>query len=62
METDQELLHRHKHVSDLLIKATKQLDKMKFSSRRDQKARWCGSLQFILLQIKSEIEERNLNV
>lgn len=60
-ETDQELLHRFQHVNSLFNKTVKQLNKMKPGANRDRKARFGGSLQFSLLQLKSEIEDRNLN-
>ena len=60
METNDELIARHQRVKALIATNRKQLDKMKPGGRKDQKARFGGSLTFTLLQIESEMRDRNL--
>ena len=59
-ETDEALLARFKHVTELYQKASKQRDRMKIGGNRDRKSRWCGSLNFLLIGMQSEIEHRGL--
>lgn len=63
IESDAELLARYRAVRDRVTKAEKSLSRMtSASSRRDDKARWLGCLNFTLLGIEREIEERGLSV
>lgn len=59
-ETNEELIQRYNHISEILSKLHKQLEVMKIGPRKTRKAMWGGSLQFTLLQIKSKMEERGL--
>ena len=60
METNDELIARHERVKKLVATNRKQLDKMQPGGRKDAKARFGGSLNFTLLQIESEMRDRNL--
>lgn len=61
METNDELIARHQRVKKLVATNQKQLDKMKLgSAARTRKAMFGGSLTFTLLQIESEMRDRNL--
>ena len=60
METNEQLIARHQRVKALIATNRKQLDKMKPGGRKDAKARFGGSLTFTLLQIESEMRDRNL--
>lgn len=59
-ESDEYLIARHKRLKKLIATNRKQLDKMKPGGRKDAKARFGGSLTFTLLQIESEMRDRNL--
>jgi hypothetical protein len=59
-ETDDELLARWRRVSGELKKAIKLRDRTQFGCNRDRKSRWCGSLNFTLLGIESELRCRGL--
>ena len=59
-KTDADLIARHKHVAELIATGMRQLKRMKPGGRRDNKARFIGSLTFTLLQIKFDIEKREL--
>jgi len=61
-ETDAELIARQKHVTELIATKRRERARMKPGSRRDDKSRFIGSLNFTLLQIQSKIEERGLTV
>ena len=60
METDTELLKRHKSVLKLRDKKLKELQKMRLGYRRDCEARFIGSLTFTVLHIESQLEDRKL--
>lgn len=59
-ETDQELLARCHRVQDELAKRKARMEQTPFGSKRDGRARFCGSLMFALLQIESTMRERGL--
>lgn len=54
METNQELLARYHRIKAMVDKRSKQ------KKRSDDAARFLGSLNFLLLQIKSELDERKI--
>jgi len=60
IETDDELLQRHKYVKELVTKAKKSAERCNTPGRRGEKWRWAGCLNFTLLEIESEMEERGL--
>lgn len=61
-ETNAQLLKRYQTVKTKYEKAVKAVEKAKLGSpNRTRKALWAGSLGFTLLQIESEITNRNLN-
>lgn len=63
METDAELLDRYRRVKAKHDKVLHGIGKMKVGARgRPRRVMWAGSLQFLLLSIQSEIEERGLKV
>ena len=58
METDAELLARYRQVEAQYDKAKAGMERLKLGSpARTRKAQWAGSLNFTLLDIKSQIEE-----
>lgn len=59
-ETDTELLNRYSHVKKLYKKAEASAKRCKNPANRTQKMMWAGSLNFTLLQIESEIDDRHL--
>ena len=59
-ETDEELVARWSRVSAELNKAIKQRDRIPFGGNRDRKSRWCGSLNFTLIGIESEMRDRGI--
>ncbi len=62
METDAELLARYHEVKAQYGKTKNEMERMKLGSpARTRKAQWAGSLHFTLLDIKSQIEERNFH-
>ena len=63
MESNEELLARHAHVTSEHGKAKKKMERMRLgSARRDRQARWVGSLYFTLLGIRSEMDRRHLKL
>jgi hypothetical protein len=61
VETDAELLARYQQVEAQYSKTKNEMERMKLGSpARTRKAQWAGSLNFTLLDIKSQIEERHL--
>ncbi len=60
MESNSELLARHKHVTDLYNAAVKKAKRLKSGGSRDRAMRWAGSLNFTKIQCESEIERRGL--
>lgn len=61
MESNSELLARHKHVAQLVADNRRQLERMTLGSpSRMRKAQFGGSLTFTLLQIESDMRERGL--
>jgi hypothetical protein len=56
MESKAELLARFQRVKADYDAAVKQMNRMKLGPARTRKAMWAGSLNFTLLQIKSELE------
>jgi len=61
METNEELLERYKNCQKLLAKAIKRRDKLK-GAARDRQSRFCGSLNFNILNIEAELREREITV
>lgn len=59
-ESDEKLVARYHHVKMLVEEVHKQRDRMKPGGARDRKSRWGGSLNFTLLQIEMEMEQRGL--
>ena len=59
-ETDKELLARYNFVKSEYEKASRLAHRAKCGGTRDRKMRWAGCLNFTLIQIESEIEERGL--
>jgi hypothetical protein len=59
MESKAELLARLQRVKADYEAVVKQMDRMKHGPARTRKAMWAGSLNFTLLQIKSELEAKN---
>lgn len=59
MESKAELLARLQRVKADYDTAIKQMNRMKHGPARTRKAKWAGSLNFTLLQIKSELEAHN---
>jgi len=59
-ESDADLIARHKRVEELYLKAKKSAERCKPGGTRDRKMRWAGSLNFTLIGIQSEMEERGL--
>lgn len=61
METDDDLLARYARIRKDRLQAMQAMDRMKLgSAARDRKARWVGSLCFLLLGMESEMERRGL--
>lgn len=58
-ESNEELLARHKRVKAKYLKAKQSAERCK-SSKRDSKFRFAGSLNFTLIQIESELDDRGL--
>jgi len=62
-ESDDELLARYRTVKADHEKAVKSMNKMKpGSGARLNKARWVGSLYFLLLGMESEAERRGIKL
>jgi len=59
-ETNEQLIQRFQNVKGLFEKASAQVQKAKYGSTRSQKAKLAGSLNFTLLGIRAEMEERGL--
>jgi hypothetical protein len=59
MESKPELLARFHRVKTDYDAAVKQMNRMKLGPARTRKAMWVGSLNFTLLQIKSDLEAQN---
>jgi hypothetical protein len=62
METNDELITRHKVVTLRYQEAKRKAEKMRPSGAKDNASRFAGSLLFTLLQIESEMKDRNLVV
>ena len=61
-ETEADLIARYERVGRLHKAALQEHARMPPGNRRDNKARWAGSLQFTLLQIESELRDREQSV
>ena len=59
-ETDHDLLARYRRVEDELAKRKARMERTPFGPKRDDRARFCGSLAFAVLQIESKMRERGL--
>jgi hypothetical protein len=59
MESKAELMARFQRVKADYDAAVKQMNRMKHGPARTRKAMWAGSLNFTLLQIKSDLEAQN---
>ena len=61
-ETDEELLARYKHVTELFEDVIAQMNRLRLGSyKRTKKAMWGGCLNFTRGQIESELEKRGLS-
>jgi len=59
-ETNEQLLRRHKTVKAKYQQAKKSAERCKSRGNRERKMRFAGSLNFTLLQIESELDDRGL--
>jgi hypothetical protein len=60
LETDEELIDRHKRVKETYERTIKRAGRMKPGGNRDRAHRQAGSFMFTLLQVEGKMDERGL--